>query len=849
MLALIATAARPQTTVRGLNDGWDYSDDGKAWQPISLPHTWNTDAYSTKDYRRGKGYYRRKLAIPNGEAGKRYLLRIDAANKTATVALNGTTLATHRGGYTAFVVDLTPAIRTGADNQLLIVVDNADPHVAPLSADFTFMGGIYRNATLLTTGSQHFSMTEDGSDGILIRQENVSGRKASVSVDTHVRNDAASTVACIVQHQLIDPDGRVVSTTRKKLQLKSNATSKLTVRLPDVANPALWSPENPLLYRLTTSLISAKDNTILDSQSHVVGFRWYSLDAEKGFYLNGKPYKLNGMCRHQDWQPYGTAIDDDMQRRDFRLMKDMGCNFVRLAHYPQTAAMLEMCDREGMLVWEEIPVINYVPDDSLFAANAAVQLREMIHQHANHPSVVVWGYMNEILLRARQHVSAADSMGQIADRTRSLAERLDSVAHSEDPTRPTVMALHSSDDYNKYHLADVAQAVGWNVYQGWYGGDLGGFEKFMERQHRNHPTRPMIVSEWGAGSDLRLHTCNGKSFDFSSEYQQTYIEHYLPVITNTSYILGGSYWNFVDFSSAGRAESMPFINNKGILTATRRKKDVYYYFQSAWRKDMTVVHIATRDWPTRQSASAEQRIKVYTNADSVSLSLNGKDLGWMRADNYHAIFPVKLQSGTNHLMAKAMVDGKEASDYSDVIYEPIPTDMGQLEELAVNVGSHCWFQSGRNGTVWQPDQPYRENGWGYEGGRETATQSYISCTEEQPLYQTMREGISSYRFDVPSGRYELELLFADIHRQQATSAYLLGKDSGQNGGGNEPARFSIAVNDSLIESDFAPSAEDGYFRAISRKYIIDNHEARLRVSFAPSAGSAFLSGIKLRRLW
>lgn len=897
LTTVVETAAMAQTTIQSLNDGWVFSEDNTQWQAVALPHTWNTDAYSVRNYKQGKYCYKRILRLPgmvDGEnstqikskqitskqtinkqtTNKRYFLKLEAASKTSTIYINGKEIGQHRGGYTASVFDLTPYLKS--INELLITVDNADQQVAPISADFTFMGGIYRNVKLLTTQPQHFSMTEDGSDGVFVSTTQVSQDKASISVKARLRNDADKVKDCYVVNTLYAPDGKVLSTQKKRIRLLAGQAIQQAMNLPQVKNPILWSPEHPYLYKVKTELVDAASSTkgkqgsqadasaVLDSQEHHVGLRWCEFDAQKGFFLNGKPYKLNGLCRHQDQRPYGVALDDDMHRRDLQMMKDMGCNFIRLAHYPQAEAVLEMCDKLGMLVWEEIPVVNYVPDDAAFADNACQQLREMIRQHYNHSSVILWGYMNEILLKARNEFPKQEAFDQELERINALASRLEKIVHEEDATRHSVMALHGSDDYNKYHIADHTQVLGWNLYQGWYGGDLTGFERYLQNQQQKHPDHPVIVSEWGAGSDLRLHSDRGVAFDFSCEYQQKYIEHYLPVITDTPYILGGTYWNYIDFSSASRGESMPHINNKGIVTPERQQKDVYYYFQAAWRKDKPVLHIATRDWQHRVMVETHQQVKVYTNAKEVTLYQNGKLLGTKPVDNHFALFDVEWQEGENRLQAKARYEvaersqragsqgagqtDAEAQDETVVTYQRVPTDARLLNDIAINVGSHCYFQSAKTGMTWVADRAYTKGSWGYVGGKPSTTQTEIACTEDGPLYQTMQSGIEGYRFDVPQGRYELELLFTDTRQKQAQSIYLLGKDKEQADVQSHQQGFGIEVNGKVMEADFLPGAEAGFFTAIRRSYIVEAGAEGIFVKFSSLDNQAFLSGIRLRKL-
>lgn len=880
---VVGTAVMAQSAIKSLNDGWLFSEDNAHWQAVALPHTWNTDAYSTREYKQGKCYYKRILHLPmladgeytaHGEqiTNKRYFLKLEAASKTSTIYINGKEVGKHRGGYTASVFDLTPYListkkhehsaSSSAANtcELLVAVDNADPQVAPISADFTFMGGIYRNVKLIVTQPQHFSMTEDGADGVFVSTSQVNAEKAQLSVKARLRNDAIVAKDCYLVCTLYAPDGQVLSTQKKRVHLLAGQTIQSVMNLPQVKNPILWSPELPNLYKVRTELLDASStknskggkrvpvvssSNLLDSQEHYVGMRWCEFDAQKGFFLNGKPYKLNGMCRHQDMRPYGVALDDDMHRRDLQMLKDMGCNFIRLAHYPQAEAVLEMCDKLGMLVWEEIPVVNYVPDDVAFADNVCQQLREMIRQHYNHSSIILWGYMNEILLKARNEFPKQGDFYKEVERINALASRLENIVHEEDATRHSVMALHGSDDYNKYQVANHSQVIGWNLYQGWYGGDLTGFERYLEVQQKKQPNHPVVVSEWGAGSDLRIHCDRGEAFDFSCEYQQKYIEHYLPIISDTPYILGGSYWNFIDFSSASRGESMPHINNKGVVTPERKKKDVYYYFQAAWRKDKPTLHIATRDWQHRELVETHQQVKIYSNEKEVSLWQNGKLLGAKAMENHYALFEVEWQEGENLLEAKT----EHAIDHTVVTYKHVPIEASQIKDIAVNVGSHCYFQSEKTGVTWVPDRVYTPGNWGYIGGKPTNTQTEIACTDDGPIYQTMQNGIDGYRFDVPQGRYELELLFTDTRQQQAQSIYLLGKDyAAMNEQVTKLQGFDVEVNGKRIEHSFIPGVEAGFFTAVRRSYLIEADDKGIFVKFQSLDGTAFLSGIRLRKL-
>ena len=854
-----------QRDIRTLNEGWrflqghsssaaDPTFDDAAWQLVHLPHTWNTDAYRVKTYWQGSAWYRRSVQVPEAWAGRSLFLHLEGASKAVTLYVDGQPVGSHQGGYTAATFDVTPYLRPGGSHTLALCVANDRADIAPISADFTFFGGVYRDVWLTATAPQHFRLTDSGSEGIYLSTPEVSDQRGVISLRGEVSNDAADRRRLAVEVRLFAPGGELLHTARQRLTAEAQGHTPFRIELPAVEHPLLWSPEHPHLYRVESRLIDAKSSQELDRLTHPAAFRWYRFDADSGFYLNGRPYKLRGVCRHQDQKPYGPALTDEMHRRDMQLIKQMGANFIRISHYPQDDAILEMCDRLGLLAWEEIPVIDIVPDTPGYADHCEESLREMIRQHYNHPSIILWGYMNEILLVTQRTYRNEAELAPALERTLALARRLEQVVHEEDPTRVSTMAFHGSDAYNTTGISQIPQTVGWNLYQGWYGGRLEEFEAFLERQHREWPTHPILVSEYGAGSDRRLHTHAPRPFDFSIEYQQRYIEHYIPVLEQTPYLCGGSYWNFIDFSSAKRDESMPRINNKGLVAADRTPKDVYYYLQALWRQDIPVLHLATRDWPVRTLVADADSLspiplKLYTNLPEASPSVDGHEVATLHPSGGVASFSLPGAVGRRLVAVKGRWQGREVADAYPltVLRVPLHTAEEGLEttELAVNVGSHCFYTSAQSGLTWVPDQPYRPGSWGYLGGREHSTQTEILGTEDGPLFQTLRRGIQGYRFDVPAGTYELELLLADPFATSASSAYLLGRDGSS---AHSTASFRLYLGDQLLEPCTTPAALTGHFQAQRVKYLVRAEGDGLRLRFEPMQGETFLNGIKLRML-
>lgn len=842
VVMFVVTSLQAQREMKTINDNWEFRKSiDESWESVNLPHTFNIDAYQQRNYYQGKGFYRRTLVLPEIVAERRYYMKIDAASKAANIRVNGKEVGSHVGGYTACIVDITEYIRK--ENLIEITVDNGRKDITPISADFTFWGGIYRDVWLISTPKQHFNMSNMGSDGIFISTPVVNEKRGVLKVKCEVTNDSHESSGVEVRSAIYSPQGKLLQTIKQKQKLKSGETYIFENTSGAIESPDLWSPETPSLYLVKTTLVDPKSGKLLDEKNHKVGFRWFTFDGSKGFFLNGKSYKLRGLNRHQDQAPAGVALDDEAHRRDIFLMKELGCNFIRISHFPQDDAILEMCDELGLLAWEEIPIINIVPNTPGYDDNCEYNLREMIRQHYNHSSVITWGYMNEILL-------TAPSIGKpewlaCKERTVNLAQRLEAVLKEEDPGRASVMAFNMTNLYNEIGL-NLVDVVGWNLYHGWYVDKLKDFNAWCEDQHRRYPDQPMIISEWGAGSDKRLHSTQGRAFDFSIEYQQTYIEHYLPFIENTEWISGCAYWNFIDFNVAARQESMPRVNNKGLAYNNRIWKDVAYYFKAMWRKDIPVIRIASRDWEMRTGEiNKPQSIKIYSNMPEVELFINGQSIGCQKIANCHTVFNVILPEGISVLMAQGIKNGKTVQDAMTIQFKSLP-NIAEGDELAINVGSNCYFTSDISNLTWLPDQPYTAGGWGYIGGKAHSTTSEIYNTLDGPIYQTWREGNWSYKIDAPIGEYEIELLIADVTKPAAQLANLLNKNKEEKHSGE--TRFHISICGKQVETNFSPIDGGKHRTAFKRRYIIRNEHDHIVISAGAVKGEPFLAGIKVRKL-
>lgn len=836
-----------------INDGWKFRIGADtASTAVHLPHSWNSDAYTTRNYYRGDGTYTRRLTIPEKFNGKQIYLRLDGAASKSEISIDGRHAGKHIGAYSSHTLDITPFVTPGKTHTLTVKVNNSDASIPPYSADFTFMGGLYRDAWLIAVPQLHFDIATGTENGFRVTTRPGKNGTWDVDVTGLMVNDTDRKEKPSVTVRLYAPDGKIIAEKKQQLTVSPGSASPFGVNLTGISDVELWSPEHPSLYRVEASVTSGGE-TIDTSDCHT-GFRTFGFDNEGKFLLNGSPYKLRGMCRHQDMAPMGIALTDEQHRRDMQLIKEMGANFIRISHSPQDDAVLEMCDRLGLIAWEEVPVIDYVPESEEFADNAETMLREMVRRHYNHPSVAMWGYMNEILLRMPR-----ENQEQTKLRTRQLAERLEKVLREEDSTRLSTMAFHGSDVYHGAGLGEITDVKGWNLYQGWYGGKLPEFEAYLSRQHREHPSHRLIVSEYGAGSDLRLHSLAPEPFDFSMEYQQEYLEHYLPVIEDSAFIAGASHWNFIDFSSANRAESMPHINNKGIVTNDRRKKDVYYYYKAMWHDTPdTVAHIATRDWSDRTEIIGEEGyvtrpVKVYTNLPAVTLSLNGMSLGSATTSNRTALFEAPLRPGTNVIELSTPDSPGNIIDATVINLNAITAHEGIIDpgtaELAINVGSGCYFRSDDSGLTWLPDREYTPgSGYGHIGGKRAVSQDEILLTDDEPLLQHCLSGIEEYHVDVVPGRYEVELSFAELAAPSAMSAYMLGHNAGTNGNG--VTEMDIELNGKKIETGFAPAKSSGAKAMVKRRYITEaTPGSGITVKFTPAEGTmTSLSAIKVRKL-
>lgn len=842
-----------QVLQTSFNEGWFFKNErtGKDSIQVVLPHHWNDDAYISKAYYRGVGEYSKRFVISKTSEKTQQYLYFEGVNSRVDVILNDTHVLTHSGGYTGFYVHLTPYLKYNSTNNIRLIVDNTNDNLAPLSGDFTIFGGVYRPVWLIEKDKISFELDSLGGRGLLFSINKVSDKQAKGELQLSINNTSCNNELVTIEIQGFDPQEQAVfdASVRKKIRMGSN---HVEVTLPTLKQPMLWSPDTPNLYTLDVVL---KDNNgkVLDQLQETIGWRWFEIGADNALYLNGKRIKLMGASRHQDREGYGIALSDVQHSDDIKVLKSMGANFIRLAHYPQSEAVLDACDKYGLLVWEEVPVVDLVNENQVFFDNAERQLREMVRQHYNHPSVVMWGYMNEAIIQVPHRIKDNNERHERYAATVRLAQHLERVCKSIDSQRLTVMAYHGTTLYNDIGLAGIADVSGWNLYDGWYGGGLEGFETFVSKQHQEYPERPLIISEFGAGSDKRIHSLKPRKFDFSIEYQQLFMEHYWPVIRDSAFIMGGAMWNLVDFSSALRNESMPRINNKGLMYSNRELKDVFFY-QKAFLSDNTpVLHLATRDWQQRVLLDSDsiQVIKVYSNLQEVELRINDVSLGKKETNNFTAQWEVELDEGINRLSVQGLFNGEAVSDFTTLEISCIQRCISENNtvDICINAGSDAYFHADGSSLVFVPDMPYEKGSWGFlngeamERGDRPGTTAEIKGSPDDPLFQTRREGEVTYRFDVEPGTYELSLGFADLNYYGQPLAYDLGNSAVDD---RQISVFNIVLNGEELEPNFSPAQMVGGNHALLKTYVIATDQPFIEVKFIPVKGKSYVNSLRIR---
>lgn len=598
--------------------GWEFTGPDGTTTTVDLPHTWNArdGQDGGNDYWRGTCIYRTHFAAPQfNTTSHQVWIQFDGVNASAHVVLNGSPVCNHDGGYSTFRANITELLRD--ENELTVEVDNSkNDHVYPQKADFTFYGGIYRDVSLMVVSKNHFTLDYFGGPGIRITPT-VQGTDASVQVTTW--HDGEGEVSI----ELLDAAGNTVATGKG----------------PDITltifNAHLWNGvKDPYLYSCKARLVV--NGTVEDETTTRFGVRSFKVDPKKGFFLNGKSYPLHGVSRHQDRKGLGNAITREMHDEDMALIKEIGANTIRLAHYQHDQYFYDLCDEVGMVVWAEIPYISeHMPNGR---ENTISQMKELIIQNYNHPCIVCWGVSNEITISTKDKKDMLDNHRQLND-----------LCHEMDKTRLTTLACYAMcGPFNR--SAHITDMVSWNLYLGWY---VPGFilnDLWMGFFHLCFPNRPFGYSEYGAEGMPNLHSTHPHRGDHTEEYQAKYHEYMLRCFKRHPWMWATHVWNMFDFAADARDQGgEPGMNHKGLVTFDRKTKKDSFYLYKAWWSDEAFVHICSKRFVERTGSTAT--VKVYSNQSTVALYVNGNKVGEQTGEHVFT-FKVPL-NGELHIQAVA----------------------------------------------------------------------------------------------------------------------------------------------------------------------------------------------------
>lgn len=862
LLSLISLSLRAETISYTVNNSWQFrraDAPEDVWTTVNIPHTWN--AQDTDDdvpgYYRGKGIYRKVMDIPQHADGRRVYLLFEGVGQVCDVLVDGVKAASHLGAYSAFVADITSFVTAGKSCEVTVIADNShDPDIPPLSADFNFQGGIYRDVYLVVKEPVNISILDKASSGLYITTPSVSAESARVSARLLLNNAFEKAQKVVVDCQVVDPQGNVVAGLSERIRLDAGCCNFEVSADFDIDAPQLWSPDSPALYTLKAVLKDARTGEAYDKVSENFGLRWFRFDPQEGFFLNGEHLKLIGTNRHQDFKDLGWALDDSRHISDMKLLKEMGGNFLRVSHYPQDPLILKMCDKLGILASVEIPIVNSITESQAFSDNCVLMAEEMVKQSFNHPSVIIWAYMNEVMLRLPYEKDTPEYRSYCEELCRQ-ARRIEDVINSLDPARETLMACHSAiAAYAGAGLVDVPSLIGLNYYYGWYGRTVGYLDHAIHKRFReNHPEVPLLVTEYGADIDNRIHSLRSpESFDYSVEYGDFFQEHYLKTFLQTPCVAGCFLWNLNEFYAEPRSGAVPHVNLKGIVTLDRKPKNTYWLYK-ANLTDEPFVKFADSDWTVRAGEAGEKhRIKVYSNCDAAALFHNGSKVADLAFEMGTATVWLPLEDGLNRFFVQsgASVDVLEI-DY--LAQRPVLKD--GFSQLNVLLGSARSFTE--SGICWVPEKEYAPGSWGYVGGEAyrpksgdstlPAAEISILGTDSDPMYQTQRRGLEAFRADVPDGKYSVYLHWAELVRPGAEKLlYNLGRDSVYDGGSERI--FSVSVNGTSIHEQLNVLEEVGPARPFVTKVDVTVEDGEgICVGFKPcDQGQTMLTAVRIVKL-
>ena len=679
--------------VESFNSGWSFKKAPaekelalnapkweSGWSEVEIPHTWNAKDMQVQanNFYEGAAYYKKNYFFPADLKGKRVFLRFEGVGSCAEVFVNGMLATSHKGGYSAFACEISPLLKVGEENEIIVKADNKSrPDVIPVNHNlFGVYGGIYRPVWLIVTEPYNISVTDCASPGVYITQKNVSKKQADVKVKVKLDNGTLQPVPVTLQNTIYDQEGKQIATNSQSLELTAQGEQAYETSFT-IKKPTLWQGrENPYLYKVVSRLI--KDGQVIDEMVQPLGLRKYEIVAGKGFYLNGEKYPMYGVTRHQDWWGLGSALKNENHDFDLATIMDVDATTVRFAHYQQSDYLYSRCDSLGLIIWAEIPFVNRVTGQE--AENCRNQLREMIRQSFNHPSIYVWGLHNEVY--------------QPHQYTKELTQSLHDLAKTEDPDRYTVSV--NGYGHMEHPVNLVADIQGMNRYFGWYEKKIQDIKPWVEGLEKEYPHQKLMLTEYGADANLNHQTeYLGDALNWTKEfYPETFAtkthEYQWSVIAAHPYIIASYLWNTFDFCAPMWVRGgVPARNMKGLVTFDRKiKKDSYFWYKANWSKEPVLFLTQRRNWDREKK---ETSITVYSNIGTPTVYLNGKELSGIREGYtrvHYIIDNVTLDMGKNIVKTVVVKDGKTYEDEIEWMYSG---EKKRDSDQSVNKEEHAGF--------------------------------------------------------------------------------------------------------------------------------------------------------------
>ena len=855
-----------------LRDGWRFklgqesatelqAEPDATWTTVSVPHTWNRVGYY-KDAptshintaqnvvtTQGVGWYKLVFTPPPHVAGMESFLQFDAASRIATVWLNGTMLGTHRGGFSRFRLDSTAALKPGQANTLTVKVDNTKPalgsstaDILPLTGDFFVYGGLYRPVSLVFTSKTHFDLMDYGSSGVYAKTMSIASAGAQVQVRARVRNDSEQSGNLVLRTLLVDVQGKVAAQEEHSVTVGPASVVESTANVA-VPHPHLWQGvEDPYLYRLVVEL-SNNPSQVADRVSLPFGIRQVRFDPNSGLSLNGKHVAVHGVGYHQDREGKGWASQLEDVAADEATMREMGVTGIRLTHYQHGQPIHDLADRDGLVLWDEIPLVSQwtlgeslQPTEAL-RENAQQQLRELIAQDFNHPSVVTWSIGNEVDFGNSIPQFVGNKSG-IAPDPLPLLKELNQLAHELDPGRPTTLAtccegIRYAPDTKVPITASVTDLAGANRYFGWYYNKPSDLGPHLDTLHQTRPTQPLAVTEYGAGGAVSLHSDNplggpeSRNRPQAEEYESYIHEQNWSTLRSKPFLWGTFIWNSFDFGSTTRNEgNAQDINTKGIVTFDHKyRKDPYFFYKANWTATPTV-HINSSLYTERAYRIAD--VRVYSNAPKTSLKVNGKQIGVLSdCTDFICVWNgVVLSSGANNIIAtgsfpKGDVEDRVQWHLSDAAAKNTYIDCGALVAGASpdrRFGSDTFYEGGTAQVISGPGAR----------GRAPVPPS-IARTSSPEVAATYRAGSFTYRLPVADGPHRVVLTFVEpsLHPGERI--------------------FDVFANGQKILANLdVAAAAGGVLTSYQQLFEVNAKDGIVILEFRPTKGDAIVSAIEVQ---